>query len=118
MSQVLKPKGRRKASEGPKITFKTPAGSSTERLRFKKGDGVLLSRTHPMTDMLADGNVLDVREGSVVIGLTESADGGAEGGGAGSGGGGGGCLTILRRVSGDWTSLRTKRATCVSWRRW
>ena len=90
VSHVLKPKGRRKASEGPKITFKTPAGSSTERLRFKKGDGVLLSRTHPMTDMLADGNVLDVREGSVVIGLTESADGGAEAGGAGSGGGGGG----------------------------
>jgi len=37
-----------KEAQGPRITFVMPAGVAADRLKFKKGDGVLLSRTHPL----------------------------------------------------------------------
>ena len=58
-------------SQGPKVTLTVPTGVSTERLKFKKGDGVLLSRTHPLKDMLTDASVIDITAKHIVVGLLE-----------------------------------------------
>ncbi len=72
VSSVIKQKGKFKDnSQGPKVTLTVPTGVSTERLKIKKGDGVLLSRTHPLKDMLTDASVIDITAKHIIVGLLE-----------------------------------------------
>lgn len=71
VSDVVMPKGRLKESQGPRVTLVAPTGVAKERLKFKKGDGLLLSRSHPLLDMLTDGTVMDITPKGIVVGLAE-----------------------------------------------
>lgn len=65
-------KGRR---EGFQITLKMPSKAmvDVERLRFKRGDSVILSATHPLRDRVGEGQVADLN-GSIIVVVVEGAE--------------------------------------------
>ena len=64
-------KGRR---EGFQITLKMPKSKvDVERLRFKRGDSVILSATHPLRDRVGEGQVADLN-GSIIVVVVEGAE--------------------------------------------
>lgn len=59
------------------VAFKTPWGVDLERIRIRKGDSVVLSRTDPLKDRIAEGTVVDIDRKKTVVNLNGKMPGDA-----------------------------------------
>eukprot|EP00928_Gymnodinium_smaydae_P088490 TRINITY_DN72571_c0_g1_i1.p1 TRINITY_DN72571_c0_g1~~TRINITY_DN72571_c0_g1_i1.p1 ORF type:complete len:1555 (-),score=425.51 TRINITY_DN72571_c0_g1_i1:21-4472(-) len=67
-----KDKGNDQAAENPAdvettITFSCSKGVDMERLRFKRGDNVLVSVSDPLVDKIGEGPIQDLRAGQLTV---------------------------------------------------
>ena len=58
---------------GVVLRFRSDSKIDVSRTRFKKGDAVVLSKTNPAVDMVADGSVVDIKESVVTIALDKES---------------------------------------------
>merc|ERR1719383_21827 len=59
------------------VAFSTPPRCDLERLKFRKGDSVLISRGDPMKDKIAEGSIVNLDHKKIVVNLMGSMPGDA-----------------------------------------
>ena len=69
----LQETNRSPKKSGVVLRFRSASKIDVSRTRFKKGDAVVLSKTNPIVDMVADGSVVDVKESAVTIALDKQS---------------------------------------------
>lgn len=52
------------------VAFGAPAGLDPDHLRFRKGDSVILSRTDPLQDRIAEGTLVELDRRKIVVNLS------------------------------------------------
>ena len=73
--------GKGKSKDGFQITLAMPRSPrvDVDRLRFKRGDSVILSATHPLKDRVGEGQVQEIND-SIIVVCIEGAETPAKGG--------------------------------------
>lgn len=75
VERPAKGKGRKGSGKGATSGFQMflwlPPKTDIDRLRFRKGDSIILSATHPLQDRLAEGQLQDITDKWVLLSFEE-----------------------------------------------
>ncbi|CAE7813430.1 unnamed protein product [Symbiodinium sp. CCMP2592] len=75
VERQAKGKGRKGSGKGTASGFQMflwlPPNTDVDRLRFRKGDSIILSATHPLQDRLAEGQLQDITDKWVLLSFEE-----------------------------------------------